>query len=439
MNNKTENIVIVGGGAGGLELAVKLGKTLGKKGRATITLIDRSRTHVWKPLLHQVAAGTMDSHAEEIEYLALGWRHHFRFRLGELIGLDRATKEIRLAPVLSAEGEILVPESTMTYDRLVLAIGSQSNDFNTPGAREHCIFLDSALAAQNFHRKLIDASLRAQSNANAPGAGRFTVAIIGGGATGVELAAELHMTARIMDSYGLQNLHPERDFKIVILDAAPRILPLLPERVSSAVSHELRKLDIDIHSNEKVVEVTAAGVQMGSGKFIPSRLTVWAAGIKAPEFLKNLGGLATNRLNQIEVDRTLQSTTDASIFAFGDCAACPINDEGQGFVPPRAQAAHQQAILLAKSIARILDGKTPLKFTYKDRGSLVSLGEYSTVGSLMGGIRQGSVFIEGLFAKWMYWSLHKHHQVAINGAFRTWLATWVEAIDRIRNPRIKLH
>jgi NADH:ubiquinone reductase (H+-translocating) len=434
-----KRIVIVGGGAGGLELAVKLGQRLGKRGEAEITLVDRNRTHVWKPLLHQVAAGTLDSHAEELEYLALARRHHFRFRLGELRALDRATREIRLAPVVSLEGEELIPESALGYDLLVIAVGSQSNDFNTAGAREHCIFLDSAQAAQHFHRKLVDASMRAQTQGSAPGEGRFTVAIIGGGATGVELAAELHMTARIMDSYGLQNLHPERDLKIAILDAAPRILPLLPPRVSGAVAQELRKLDIDIHTNEKVVEVTAQGIRMASGKFIPGALRVWAAGIKAPDFLKDLGGLQTNRINQIVVDRTLRSVDDEAIFAFGDCAACPLADEGTATVPPRAQAAHQQAAMLAKSIPRILAGKSALRFSYKDHGSLVSLGEYSTVGSLMGGIRRGSVFIEGLFAKCMYWSLHKQHQVAINGSFRTWLATWVEAIDRIRNPRIKLH
>lgn len=429
-------IVIVGGGAGGLELAVKLGEALGKSGRAEITLVDRSRTHVWKPLLHQVAAGTLDSHSDEIEYLALSVRHHFHFRLGELTGLDRAAKQIHLAPVLSLEGEELLPESRLGYDYLVLALGSLTNDFGTPGAREHCISLDSAPAALHFQRKLIDASLRAQIAR--PEQGRFTVAIIGGGATGVELAAELHMSTRIMTSFGIENVHPERDVKIVIVDAAPRILPLLPERVSASVTRELRKLDIDVYTNEKVVQVSPEGVQMGSGKLIPSALTVWAAGIKAPDFLRDLGGLETNRINQIVVDKTLRSSRDPAIFALGDCAACPLDDSGK-LVPPRAQAAHQQALLLAKTLPRLLAGKSALAFRYHDYGSLVSLGEYSTVGSLMGGIRSGSLFIEGLFAKWMYWSLHKKHQIAINGMFRTWLATWVEAIDRIRNPRIKLH
>lgn len=177
---------------------------------------------------------------------------------------------------------------------------------------------------------------------------------------------------------------------------------------------------------------------MASGKFIPSGIVVWAAGIKVPDFMREIDGLETNRINQLVVHRTLQTTRDPAIFAMGDCSACP-QGEGKPPVPPRAQAAHQQATTLAKSIVRMLEGKAPLEFTYRDHGSLVSLGHYSTVGSLMGAVARGSVFIEGHFAKWMYWWLHKHHQIAVNGWFHTWLSTWAETINRVRNPRIKLH
>lgn len=431
-------IVIVGGGAGGLELAVRLGRQLGKKKRAEIILVDAARTHLWKPLLHQVAAGTLNSRADEVEYLALARARHFSFRLGRMDGLDRANKEIHLAATFDDDGVEILPAQALRYDVLVLALGSQTNDFATPGAREHCIMLDTPVAAERFHQRLINSCLRAQNNAKGAGQGRFTVTIIGGGATGVELSAELHMTARILTSYGLANFHPERDLKIAIVDAAPRILQMLPERLSSAVALQLRKLDIEIHSNEKVVEVSAEGVKMASGKFIPSSLVVWAAGIKAPEFLRDIGGLETNRINQIHVTRQLQSTRDPAIFAIGDCAFCP-QGEGQPAVPPRAQSAHQQASLVSKNIIRHLQGKPLLDFHYVDHGSLVSMGSYSTVGSLMGAITSGSLFIEGHIAKWMYWWLHKHHQIAVNGVFHTWLATWAETINRVSNPRIKLH
>ena len=431
-------ITIVGGGAGGLELAVRLGNQLGKRNQAQITLIDAARTHLWKPLLHQVAAGTLDSHADELEYFALARSHHFTFRLGRMDGLGRERKEIYLEPTLDEEGEELLPRQVIAYDTLVIALGSQTNDFGTPGAREHCIMLDTPVAAERFHQRLINSCLRAQAAGKGAGEGRFTVTIIGGGATGVELSAELHMTTKILSSYGLANFHPEKDLKIVIVDAAPRLLQMLPERLSAAVARELRSIDIEVHTNEKVTQISKEGVLMASGKFIPSGIVVWAAGIKAPDFMREIDGLESNRINQLLVGRTLQTTRDPAIFALGDCAACP-QAEGQPNVPPRAQASHQQASMLAKSLQRMLQGKPLLEFSYHDHGSLVSLGNYSTVGSLMGAIASGSVFIEGKIAKVMYWSLHKQHQIAVNGLFHTWLATWAETLNWVRNPRIKLH
>jgi len=431
-------IVIVGGGAGGLELAVRLGKKLGKRGKSEIYLVDASPTHLWKPHLHQVAAGTLDSHADELEYYALARKNHFTFRLGRMEGLSRENQEIYLSPIKDEDGEVLLPMQAIPYDKLVVALGSQTNDFGTPGAKENCIMLDTPIAAERFHRRLINCCLRAQAGGKGSGEGRFTVTIIGGGATGVELSAELHMTTSILSTYGLANFHPEKDLKIVIVDAAPRLLQMLPERLSNSVAKELRAIDIDIHTNERVVEISKEGVLMGSGKFIPSGIVVWAAGIKAPDFMKDIDGLETNRINQLVVSRTLQTTRDSNIFAMGDCAACP-HQNGKTLVPATAQAAHQQASMLAKTLVRMQHGKKALEFSYEDHGTLVSLGDYSTVGSLMGAITSGSLFIEGIFAKWMYWWLHKHHQIAVNGVFHTWLSTWAETFNWARNPRIKLH
>ncbi len=431
-------IVIVGGGAGGIELAVRLGRRLGRRKRAEIVLIDAARTHLWKPLLHQVAAGTLDTHADEMEYMALARKNHFSFRLGRMEGLDREKKEIHLAPISDEDGQEVLPPQTVAYDTLVLALGSQTNDFNTPGAREHAIMLDSLPAAERFHRRLVNAALRAQAHAGASGEHPFTVTIIGGGATGVELSAELHLTASVISSYGIASFDPQHDLRIVIVDAAPRLLQMLPERLAGSVMQELNALDIEVYVNEKVVEVTKEGVRMGSGTFIPSDLIVWAAGIKVADFVKDLAGLETNRINQLVTYRTMQTTRDPSIFAIGDCAAIP-QAEGEPPVPPRAQAAHQEAQTLARSLERMLEGRPLLEFRYRDYGSLVSLGGYSTVGSLMGAITQGSLFIEGRIAKWMYWWLRKSHQITVTGLFHTWLATWADLIARVQSPRIKLH
>lgn len=434
-----QRIVIVGGGAGGLALATQLGKRLGKKRLAEITLVDAARTHVWKPLLHQLAAGSFDTHAEEIEYLAQARWNHFKFRLGRLEGVDRSAKTLQLAASHDEAGREITPAQQLAYDTLVIAVGSQTNDFGTLGAAEHTIKLDSPQAAKRFNDRLINACIRAQTVPRSAGSGRLTVAIVGGGATGVELAAELHASAKVLANFGFDHIHPEKDLQIVLVEAAPRLLAQLPERLSESALRELRKLAIEVHTNEKVIEVTADSLKMASGKVISSSLSVWAAGVKAGDFLKTLGGenpLETNRLNQLVVNGNLQ-TADPSIYAFGDCAACQQPDGT--WVPPRAQAAYQQAMYLVRALPRLQRGEAVQPFVFRDQGSLVSLSEYSSVGSLMGSLTKGSFFVEGQLAKIMYWALHKQHQLALGGWKKTALITLSEMIDRTYRPRIKLH
>ncbi len=437
-------IVIVGGGAGGLALATQLGQRLGKPGKADITLVDAARTHVWKPLLHQVAAGSLDTHAEEIEFLAQARWNHFRFRLGSLVGVDRTERRVHLAPSYDPTGLEITPAQTLQYDTLVIALGSQTNDFGTLGAAQHTIKLDSPKAAKRFNERLINACIRSQSVPREAGSGRLTVTIVGGGATGVELAAELHAAARTLATFGFDHVHPDKDLQIALVEAAPRVLSQLPERLSHAAVRELRKLSVEVHTNERVVEVTADSVKMASGKVIQSALTVWAAGVKASDLLPTLGGddpLETNRLNQLVVTGTMQTTRDPNIFAFGDCAACPQPDGT--WVPPRAQSAYQQAMYLVKHLPGLIglkpQRKAPAPFLFKDKGSLVSLSGYSSVGSLMGSLTRGSLFVEGSLARLMYWGLHKQHQLALGGLRKTMLITLSEWIDRTHRPRIKLH
>ncbi|HEY7741558.1 MAG TPA: NAD(P)/FAD-dependent oxidoreductase, partial [Burkholderiales bacterium] len=408
------HIVIVGGGAGGIELATRLGDTLGRKGRARVTLIDRSRTHLWKPLLHEFAAGSMDLDHHALDYLAQARWHHFRFQLGEMDGLDRWRKVVRVAHTIDEDGRELIPRREIAYDTLVLAVGSQSNDFGTPGAREHAVSLDTAGEAERFHTLLVNACIRANAQHAPLAPEQLKVAIIGAGATGVELAAELHKTTRELVAYGLDKIDPEKDVHLTIIEAAPRILPAVPERVSKAAAELLRGLNVRVLTGERVTEVRRDGVTTASGKRIPAELTVWAAGIKAPDFLKDIGGLETNRLNQIVVKQTLDTTRDPDIFAIGDCAACPWPGRARD-VPPTAQAAHQQASHLARMLARRLAGKPLKPWTYRDFGSLISFGEYSTIGSLMGALFGGTLFIEGLFARFMYVSLYRMHIYALHG------------------------
>jgi NADH dehydrogenase len=433
------HVIIVGGGAGGLELATQLGDSLGKKGKALITLIDCTRTHVWKPLLHEIAAGSMDPDRHELEYLAQAHWHHFRFRFGRMDELNRANREITITAYVDENGKEVIPRRSFKYDTLVMAVGSTTNDFGIKGAREHSIALDTQEQAQKFHRYLHNALLRAQTQSEPLKPGQLEVAIVGAGATGVELAAELHNTTRELAVYGLDKIDADRDVKISLIEAGDRILPALPTKMSLAVDVELRKLRVNIFTGERVVEVSEKGITTHSGRMIPAELVVWAAGIKAPDFLKDIDGLETNRINQLIVNQTLQTTRDTHIFALGDCAACPWLGH-DSIVPPRAQAAHQQASLLLKTIKNRVANKTHLpEYHYKDYGSLVNLGRYSTVGSLMGAVSGGSMYIQGLFARLMYRSLYKMHLMALHGVLSVLVHTIGRLIARRTEPHVKLH
>jgi NADH:ubiquinone reductase (H+-translocating) len=442
MTDGKHRVVVVGGGAAGLELATALGDSLGRRGKADITLIDCTRTHVWKPKLHEIAAGSMDMSAHEVGYLAQSHWHHFRYRVGAMTGLDRERREVHVAPYIDDEGQEVTPRRAFGYDTLVIAIGSQSNDFGTPGVSEHAMKLETPADAQRFHARIVNACVRAHSQSGPLRPEQLHVAIIGAGATGVELAAELHRTTREMVAYGLDRVDADKDIKVTVIEAAPRVLPALPERLSKATEKLLRELGVDVQTDAKVAEVQANGVKLADGRLLPAELIVWAAGVKAPDLLKDIAGLETNRINQIVVRQTLQTTRDDNVFAIGDCAACPwpqANGGKGGFVPPRAQAAHQQASHVTAQIKRLLAGKPLKDYRYRDFGSLVSLGEYSTVGNMMGGLIGGSLMIEGLFARVMYLSLYKMHELALHGSVKVALDTLARLIVRRTEPHVKLH
>jgi NADH dehydrogenase len=431
-------IVVVGGGAGGLELVTALGNKLGKRRKAAVTLIDKSRAHLWKPLLHEIAAGSMDLGVHELNYLAQAHWHGFRYRVGEMNGLDRTRGFVHVAPSIDDEGQQVTQQRSFPYETLVIAVGSLTNDFGTPGVKEYAIALERPAEAARFHRRLVNACIRAHAQTEPLRPEQLQVAIIGAGATGTELAAELHRTTRQLVAFGLDQIDADRDICIHLIEAADRILPALPSRLSNAAAKLLEDLKVKVHTSARVAEVMANGVKLAGGAVIPAELVVWSAGVKAPDFLQGLAGLETNATNQLVVRPTLQTTLDDNIFALGDCAACPWAGTDR-LVPPRAQAAHQQATHVTRQIKRRLAGQILTDWRYRDFGSLVSLGEYSTVGNLMGGLVGGSLFIEGYFARLMYRSLYKMHELALHGAPKVALDTIARLITRRTEPHVKLH
>ncbi|MFL6672225.1 MAG: NAD(P)/FAD-dependent oxidoreductase [Massilia sp.] len=429
-------IVIVGGGAGGLELACKLGRKLGP---SKVMLVDSRLYHIWKPSLHEVAAGTLDIHQEGLSYQMLGHDNGFSFVYGPLTALDTAAKRLTVGPINApSDGEEVLPERRIGYASLVIAVGSTSNYFGVPGAREFTISLNATEDAERFRLKLLRLLASAEQHAEEGEDAGLDVVIIGGGATGVELAAELREASGAYAVYGFNHLQVRRDVHITLLEGAPRILAPLPERVSDAALRLLNKRAIRVVTDCRVTAIDKDKVHDAKGNSYRASLCVWAAGIRAPEFLGSLG-LPTNRGGQIEVDDRLRVKGVPDVYALGDCAAC-IDANGK-LVPPRAQAAHQQADYLRKHFVRLAAGKAPAQkgYAYRDYGSLVSIGHRTTVGSLMGALRGFSWFVEGFVARIMYLSLHLMHHQAILGSVRTGTLAVARFLIRRTTPLVKLH
>ncbi|ARU93657.1 NAD(P)/FAD-dependent oxidoreductase [Tatumella citrea] len=434
MTTSAQKIIIVGGGAGGLELATQLGNKLGRYKKAEITLVDRNQTHLWKPLLHEIAAGSMDEGIDALSYLAHAHHHHFRFQLGTLTEIDRENKSIQLAEIRDEQGNLLVAERSLAYDTLVMAIGSSSNDFGTAGVKENCIFLDNPAQARRFHNQMLNLFLKYTSGQQTDH--KVNIAIVGGGATGVELSAELYNAVKELHSYGYEQLNKEA-LNVTLVEAGERILPALPPRISASAQQELQKLGVKVLTQTMVTSAGPEGLHTKSGELINADLMVWAAGIKAPDFMKEIAGLETNRINQLVVTPTLQTTRDEDIYAIGDCASCALPQGG--FVPPRAQSAHQMASCVLNNILARRKGKAQKEYAYKDHGSLVSLSRFTTVGSLMGNLMRGSMMVEGRIARMVYISLYRMHQIALHGYFKTLLMMLSGSINRVIRPKLKLH
>ncbi len=428
-------IVIVGGGAGGLELACKLGRRMGAE---QVTLVDQQLFHIWKPSLHEVAAGTLDIHQEGLSYEMLAHDNGFTFCLGAMTGLDLPGKVLSVAPVVDEHGEELVPSRQLPFDQLVLAVGSTANHYNVPGAEEFTLSLNRPADAEHFRLRMLKLLTAADLRKSAGGEGQVRIVIIGGGATGVELAAELREASVVHSRYGFRRIDPHRDVQITLLEGADRILAPLPEKVSVAAAQLLKERHVSIEVNCKVARITPQQVEDAKGRVFASDLVVWAAGIKAPDVLATLG-LATGRSGQLQVSDRLLVQGQNDIYALGDCAACPTADGG--WVPPRAQAAHQQASYLVAALKRRAQGQSApdRPYVYKDHGSLVSLGTQSSVGNLMGNLFRSTWFVQGLLARTMYVSLHLMHHQAVLGTLRTAVLALARFLVKRATPLVKLH
>lgn len=431
-------IVVVGGGAGGLELVRRLGAKLGRK-HYDIILVERNLTHIWKPLLHEVAAGSLDANLDEVGYRSHGHRWGYRFFYGALEAIDRAAGQVVIAPVLDEDGSELISRHRVRFDYLVIAVGSVSNDFGTPGVKEHCLLLEDREQADRFRMKLLNHCLRVSRTMSAdPAADAFVnVAIVGGGATGVELAAELYNAASALKHYGLE-VFDESRLRVSLIEAGPRILPALPEALAQSAHKELEALGVRVLVNTAVKQAVPDAMITGAGEEIQADIGVWAAGVRGPDILGDLDGLEATRGNQLMVTPTLQTTRDERIFVLGDCCYFKADGEERP-VPPRAQSAHQMATTVYRNILHKLKGEKLETFVYRDRGSLISLSRYFAVGSLMGNLTSGSMTIQGRLARFVYISLYQMHLISIHGWLKGVSLILIGRVNQVVRPRLKLH
>ena len=425
----SRKIRIVGGGIGGLILATQLGKRFKRSDTYEVTLIDRDATHIWKPMLHAIAAGTWNVYQQQLPYLAHAKDHGYSYVPGELSGIDRARKQIELAPFIY-EGETIIERRTLDYDVLIIAVGSQANDFGIPGVSEFCHFIDSQVQAESFNIRLRGRIIESVVHDEV-----LHVAIVGAGATGVELCAELSQLLDAAAAYGDPNIR--RRLHLTLLESGPRILPAFPESVSNSTAEQLRKIGVDVRVNVRVIAAEAGGFRLADESLVPAQIMVWAAGVKAARFLNGIDGLETSRPNQLLVRPTLQTTLDDHIFALGDCASLTPPGETRPLAPT-AQVAHQQAMHLSRYFPDWLEGKPLPGFQYRDFGSLVSLGEYNAFGTLgrFGFFKGG--FIRGRFAQFSHAMLYRRHQLVLHGFLKSTLLWAAEHLNAFVRPKIRL-
>lgn len=429
MSSKSE-ILIVGGGVAGLALATRLGKTLGRHGKARITLIDKSFSHVWKPMLHCFAAGTVQNENDRISFMAQASSHNFEFWPGEVVSIDREKREVVLSPLHASDGSKVLDSRTMTYDAIVLSIGSRANDFGTPGVLENCLFIDNLVEANAFNEKFRMEILKSFADNS-----ELDIAIVGGGATGTQLAAELHKSLEIVDPVSLHAFgKAPPKLSITLLQSGARILPAFPESVSMAAQQELERIGVNVRTSARVAAADPTGFTLKDGTHVPATLRVWAAGVKAPEVTKTYGGLSLSRSGQINVKPNLCSVDDDRIFAMGDCSYI-VEDP----LPATAQVARQQAHHLAQHLPAWLEsGKEVPSCIFHNKGAIVALGNYNGWAALPGGRVMGGGMLHGLSARIGHIMLYRQHQIELFGWIRGLASIFADMVETVIRPSVRL-
>lgn len=346
-------VVILGAGFGGLTAARAMADT------AHVTVVDRHNFQTFLPLLYQVStAGLAADHVAHPVRGALR-KTGVQFRMGSPISVDHKNKTIKLD-----SSEVLA------FDQLIVALGSVTADFSIPGVAEHALGMKSvneALAIRAEVMRRFEDLCRFEDDTS------FSISVVGGGPTGVEMAGAFAELVR--GPLKNDQAHAAAHIRINLIEAGPRILPMFSEKLSARAKKDLEKLGVNVLLNTAVAELKPRSIIVKDGEAIASEVTIWAAGVKG----EPAGGLLNLPLvsTRIDVDQSLQVKNYPGIFAIGDISGF-VGKDGR-FLPMVAPVAMQQGRFIAKQIKRLAEGKALEAFKYIDKGSMATIGRHKAV------------------------------------------------------------
>jgi NADH dehydrogenase len=346
-------VVILGAGFGGLTAARKMA------GFADVTVVDRHNFQTFLPLLYQVStAGLAADHVAHPIRGALR-KTGVQFRMGTPISVDHKNKSVKLD-----SSEVL------EFDYLVVALGSANADFGIPGVTEHALGMKSVHEALNIRAEVLR---RFEDLCRFEDETIFSITVVGGGPTGVEMAGAFAELVR--GPLKNDQRHAAAHIKINLIEAGPRILPMFSEKLSSHGKKDLEKLGVTVHLNTAVKEIKPRSIEVSDGSTIASEVTVWAAGVKGEPTAAKLNLPLIN--TRIDVENTLQVKNYPHIFAIGDIAGF-VGENGR-MLPMVAPVALQQGRYVAQQIKRIAAGQTLKPFKYLDKGSMATIGRHKAI------------------------------------------------------------
>lgn len=385
-------VVILGAGFGGLTAAKALA------GHAHVTLVDRHNFQTFLPLLYQVATAGLA--ADHVAYPIRGAlrKTDVAFRMGSPISIDHRNNAVKLD-----SSEVL------EFDQLVVALGSATTDFGIKGVNEYALGMKSVGEAVNIRAEVMR---RFEDLCKFEDETRLSVSIVGGGPTGVEMAGA--MAELVRGPLRLDQKHAAAHIDIYLIEAGPRLLPSFSPSLSTRTKRDLERLGVKVLVDTAVREIMPRKILLKNGGVVPSEVTVWAAGVRGEPTATQLNLPITS--TRIDVEPWLQVKNYPHIWAIGDIAGAK-NDAGR-FLPMVAPVAMQQGKWVAHQILRVTSGKDPLKFIYKDKGSMATIGRNKAVVEIK------KLKLVGITAWFAWLTLHLFYLLGGRNKVLT-LADWI--------------